>query len=77
MMAEKTVVILASQNDWDEWIKVIKTKAMADSIWAYVDPDIPKSILLSLKEPRALKPMDIDPQKMTFLSLKEGEKEEF
>ena len=50
---------------------------MANSIWAYINPNIPKSILPSLKEPRALKPMDIDPQKTTLLSLKEGEKEEF
>ena len=50
---------------------------MADSIWAYVDPDTPKSTLPSLEEPRAPKPVDIDPQKTTFSSLDEGEKEEF
>ena len=75
-MAEKTVMILTSQNNWDEWIKVIKTKAMADSIQAYINPDTPKSTLPSLEEPKAPKPRDIDPQKTTFSSLDEGKKEE-
>jgi len=31
-MAKRIVVILINQNDWDEWIKAIKIKVMADSI---------------------------------------------
>ena len=61
MMAKKTVVILTSQKDWDEWIEVIKIKVMADSIWAYIDPDTPKSTLPSLEELMALKSVDINP----------------
>jgi len=56
---------------------VVKTKAIADSIWAYVNPNTPKSTLPSLEEPKAPKPVDIDPQKTTFLSLDKDEKEEY
>jgi len=35
-------------------------KALADSIWAYIDLDTPKSMLPSLEEPKALKPVDIN-----------------
>jgi len=34
-------------------------------------------MLLSLKEPRAPKPVNINPQKTTLSSLNKGEKEEF
>ena len=50
---------------------------MANSIWAYIDLNIPKSTLPSLKELRAPKPININPQKTTLLSLNKGEKEEF
>ena len=75
-MAQKTpTVILESQNDWDEWFETIKSNAIVDGIWAYVDPDTPKLILPSLKEPIAPKPTDINPQKTTFSSLEKDEKE--
>ena len=44
-------VILASPNDWDEWIGIIKRKASANQIWKYIDPLIPANKLLKLKEP--------------------------
>jgi len=28
-----SIVILASPNDWDEWIEVIKLKANTNRIW--------------------------------------------
>ena len=59
-MAKKTVIILTSQNNWDKWIKVIKIKAMADSIQAYIHLDILKSTLIFLEEPMALKPVNIN-----------------
>jgi len=43
-------VILASPNDWDEWLEVIKSKANTNRIWKYVDLSIPKDALLKLKE---------------------------
>jgi len=44
-------VILASLNDWDEWLKVIKSKANTNRIWKYVDLFIPEDTLPKLKEP--------------------------
>ena len=44
-------VILTSPNDWDEWIKVIKSKANNNHLWKYVNLLIPKTELLRLKEP--------------------------
>lgn len=75
-MAEKTSVILASQNDWDEWIEVVKSIAIGDDIWEFINPDTPESSLLPLEEPRTPMPADIDPRKTTFSSLDEDEKEE-
>ena len=44
-------VILASPNDWDEWIELIKRKANANQIWKYVDPLTAADKLLKLEEP--------------------------
>jgi len=75
MMAEKTTaVVLTSQKDWDEWIEVIKTSAIASDIWYLVNPDIANPP--TLEEPPAPKPIDINPQKTTFSALDEDEKEE-
>ena len=44
-------VILASLNNWDKWIKVIKLKANINRLWEYVNPLTPEADLLKLKEP--------------------------
>ena len=44
-------VIIASPNNWDEWIKVIKLKANNNYLWEYVNLLTPKTKLLKLKEP--------------------------
>jgi len=44
-------VILASPNDWDEWLEVIKSKANTNRIWKYVDLSTPEDALPKLKEP--------------------------
>jgi len=44
-------VILASPNNWDKWLKVIKSKANTNRIWKYVDLFIPKDALPKLEEP--------------------------
>jgi hypothetical protein len=75
MMAEKTTaVVLTSQKDWDEWIEVIKTSAIASDIWNLVNPSIPNPP--TLKEPPAPKPTDVNLQKTTFSALDKDEKEE-
>ena len=73
-MAQKTAVILVSQNDWDEWIEVIKTVAMSEDIWAYVDPDTPNPP--PLKEPKTAIPIDVNPKEKTISALDEDEREE-
>jgi len=43
-------VILASPNNWDEWLKVIKSKVNINRIWKYVDLFIFKDALPKFKE---------------------------
>ena len=70
-------VILASPNDWDEWIKVIKSKANNNRLWKYVDPSTPKTELPRLEEPVRASPKDANSRGKTKLSdLDEDEKEE-
>jgi len=44
-------IILASLNNWDEWLKVIKSKANTNRIWKYINLSIPEDALPKLKEP--------------------------
>jgi len=53
-------VIFTSLNNWDEWLKVIKSKANTHNIWKYVDPFIFKDALLKFKEPVQASPKDIN-----------------
>jgi len=46
-----STVVLASPNDWDKWLEVIKSKANTNRIWKYVDLFTPKDALLKLEEP--------------------------
>jgi hypothetical protein len=70
-------VILASPNDWDEWIEVIKSKANNNRLWKYIDPSTPKTELLRLEEPVRASPKDANSRGKTKLSdLDEDEKEE-
>jgi len=43
-------VILASLNDWDKWLEVIKSKANTNRIWKYIDPSTPEDALLKLEK---------------------------
>ena len=67
-------VILASPNDWDEWIEVIKSKANTNRIWEYVNPST--DVLLKLKEPVRATPKDVNNQKTKLSELDKDEKEE-
>src|SRR6266576_3248663 len=69
-------VILASPNDWDEWIGIIKRKASANQIWKYVDPSTPADELPKLEEPTRASPQDVNSEKTKLLELDEDEKEE-
>ena len=69
-------VILASPNDWDEWIGIIKRKASANQIWKYVDPSTPADELPKLEEPTRASPQDVNSEKTKLSELDEDEKEE-
>src|SRR6266702_6650356 len=69
-------VILASPNDWDEWIGIIKRKASANQIWKYVDPSTPEDELPKLEEPTRASPQDVNSEKTKLSELDEDEKEE-
>ena len=70
-------VILASPNDWDEWIEVIKSKANNNRLWQYVDPSTPADDLPTLEEPVQASAKDVNIRGKTLLSeLNEDEKGE-
>jgi len=37
-MESKTTVLLKTRADWEEWIELIKTAALAPDIWNLIDP---------------------------------------
>ena len=73
---QKTTVILSGPNDWDEWLEVVKTKAMGGEIWQYVDPKVSKDTLPPFTEPQLPLPGNVNPQARTVSALSEDEKEE-
>jgi hypothetical protein len=70
---QKISVILNSPADWDEWIEVIKTQALTDKVWEYLDPA--EDEVLTLTKPSALTPEKINPNKTTFSQLTPKERE--
>jgi len=61
-------VILASPNDWDEWIEVIKSKANNNRLWKYVDPSTPETDLPQHEEPVRASPKDANSRGKTKLA---------
>ncbi len=56
-----TTVILTSPNNWDKWIKVIKTKAKARKIWNYVNPSKEKGEVMTLSRLEIPMAKDVNP----------------
>jgi len=73
--SQKISVTLNGPTDWDEWIEVMKTIALAGKVWDYVDPS--KDEVPALEEPRLPQPKDINVQATTFGQLSQEEKEEY
>jgi hypothetical protein len=73
---QRVSVILNGPNDWNEWIEILKTKAMAGEIWELVDPSIVKTALPAFQEPILPRPTNVNPAKITLSSLEPDEKEE-
>jgi hypothetical protein len=68
-------VTLDGPSDWDEWIEIIKTIALAGKVWDYVDPS--EDEVPALEEPRLPRPMDVNIYATTFGLLSPQEREEY
>ena len=73
---QKVTIILNSPNDWDEWLEIIRSKALAGNIWSYMDPSKKETELPILEEPALPLPSNINPQKTLIKDLNDDEKEE-
>ena len=72
---QRTTVILNSSTDWDEWLKIVKTKAIGGEIWSLVDLAIEKNKLPSLKQPNIPTAETVNSNKSKFSKLSKDEKE--
>jgi hypothetical protein len=72
---QKVSVTLNGPSDWDEWLEVVKTQALAGKVWDYIDPS--KDEVPTLEEPQPPRPENINAQTHTFGQLTPDEKEEY
>jgi hypothetical protein len=73
--SQKISVILNSPADWDEWIEIIKTQALAGKVWQHLDPfedNVP-----ALEEPVVPTPAQVNPAKTTVMELTPDEREQY
>src|SRR5947209_4048654 len=73
---QRVAIILNGPNDWDEWLEVIKTKAVGGRIWEFVDPRTNKDELPTLRRPTIPSAKDVNPEKSTLSQLTDDEKDE-
>ena len=69
-------IILKDQNDWDEWIGMVKTKAITGDIWEHVDPSTTRENLPQLQQPQIPTPNQVNPERTLISQLTEDEKEQ-
>ena len=74
--AQRVAIILNGPNDWNEWLEVIRTKAIGGKIWEFVDPSKDKDSLPILREPSVPMAKDVNPEAATISALSDDEKEE-
>ena len=55
----KVTLTLEGEDNWFEWIEIIKTVAKKSDIWEYIDPDIEDSKLTKLEPPVEPKVEDV------------------
>ncbi|OCL01418.1 hypothetical protein AOQ84DRAFT_383769 [Glonium stellatum] len=72
-----TTVILSSPSDWNEWIEVIKSKAIVGRVWKYVNPYTKREDLPSLVEPSRPTAEDVNKDKAKISLLNTDEKAMF
>ena len=78
----KTSIILNGQDDWDEWIEVVKTAAISGDVWDYINPDTLKGNVPAFTEPNEPAYQDVASAsdkrlEIKYSTLTEDEKEEF
>jgi len=73
----RTLVVLNGPRDWDEWLEVVKTKAIGGEIWEFVDPSLTTEQIPTLQEPSIPRPADVNPAHTTLAQLTEDEKEDY
>jgi hypothetical protein len=72
---QKISVILNSPADWDEWIEIIKTRALSGKLWQHLDPS--EDTVPALEEPVATTPAQVNPAKTTVTELTPDESEQY
>jgi hypothetical protein len=73
---QRVAIILNGPNDWDEWIGVVKSKAIGTKIWEYINPSTAKAELSTLTEPNYPLSSDVNPAKTDPDELSGAEKEQ-
>ena len=72
--AQRVTVMLNTQNDWEEWLKIVKSKTYKNEIWDFVNPSTPKAGLPTLEMPTESKISDVNSEKTCILKLKDLKK---
>src|SRR5205809_3282491 len=62
-------IILSSPSDWDEWLAVVKSKALMAEIWRFIDPSTDKQQLPILEEPAMPTSTTVNPTKGPYAEL--------
>ena len=70
-------IVLASPSDWDEWLAVVKSKALTAEIWQFINPATDKEQLPTLKEPAMPTSTTVNPAKSPYAELDATETMQF
>ena len=70
-------VILKTSSDWRKWIEVIKSSAIGQKIWDYIDPETSLDMLPKLEEPSFPQPQDVQDGAIRYSELSDDSKEQY
>src|SRR5215207_6212108 len=73
---QKIIIVLSSPNDWDEWIEIIKSKAIGGDVWDYMNPSTIRDALPALMRTTMPMPKDVNPAHATVTDLSAAEQDE-
>ena len=72
--AQRVTVILNGPNDWEEWLKIIKSKTWEHDIWGFMNSAMLKTDVLNLEVPEISKTTDVNPAVTSIAKLEDIEK---